>query len=959
MRQESMDTDVLIIGAGPTGLMLAGELRLGGTRVIVAERLAHPSGESRGLGFTARAMELFDQRGLLPRFRTTVEVSPRGHFGGVQFDYTVLPGAHFGARGIPQSRTEAMLQDWAAELGADIRRGHEFTGLDQDTDGVRVTLLGPDGPVTVRASYVVGCDGGRSAVRRAGGFAFPGTPPTRTMFLADVAGAGLHPRPLGERLPGGMVMSAPLGPDVYRIIVCEHGAPVRDRADEPTFPEVADAWQRITGEDIHGGTATWVSSFNDTTRQATEYRRGRVLLAGDAAHIHLPAGGQGMSTGIIDAVNLGWKLTARVQGWAPPGLLDSYHAERHPAGADLLVNTRAQGMIFLGGADAEPLRELLAGLLAHDDVQRHLAGLVSGLDVRYDAGAGQHPLLGRRLPPGLLRGAGGGPGTPQLLHPGQGLLLDRSEDPGLRDLASAWKDRVLTVPAELDPAADAEILAGAAALLVRPDGHVVWASGDGTEPDLALRRWFGEPATDAGERAMIRVVPQLHPRREPELTHRLARSLAVGPGAGPDPFDAWLAGRAAAHRFVVERIPFAALEGWSFRPGTGNLVHRTGRFFSVEGLRVTAGDGPVRRWEQPIIRQPEAGILGILTREFEGVPHFLMQAKMEPGNPNLLQLSPTVQATRSNYSRAHRGAPVRYLEHFTRPDRGRVLVDVLQSEHGSWFYRKVNRNMLVEAVGDVPVHEDFRWFTLGEIGALLRRDNVVNMDSRTVLACLPFGDRPEPALRRDAEIQSWIAVQRSSHDVSAERVPLASLRGWYRDDHVIARPDGRFLRVVAVSVQAGNREVATWSQPLIEPAGMGIAAFLFRRLGGVVHLLVSARVEAGFLDTVELGPTVQCVPANWELRPRPAFLDVVLAAGPERIVYDVVHSEEGGRFHNAESRYLFVEADDTEAPLDAPEGFQWLTPDQLRALTAHCHYVNVQARTLLAALTTGAVRLEG
>jgi len=469
----------------------------------------------------------------------------------------------------------------------------------------------------------------------------------------------------------------------------------------------------------------------------------------------------------------------------------------------------------------------------------------------------------------------------------------------------------------------------------------------------------------------------LRPRSEPGLARRLALSLAAepdrpglggsglgGPGLGGSglgfaEFDAWLAGRAAAHRFVVERIPFAALDGWSFRPGTGNLVHRTGRFFSVEGLRVTVGDGPVRRWEQPIIRQPEAGILGILTREFDGVPHFLMQAKMEPGNRNLLQLSPTVQATRSNYTGAHRGAPVRYLEYFTRPERGRILVDVLQSEHGSWFYRKANRNMLVEAVGEVPPHDDFRWLSLGQIGALLRRDNVVNMDSRTVLACLPPDDRQEPALRRDAEIRSWITVERSSHDVAAERVPLAGLRGWDRDDRVIGRPDGRYLRVVAVSVQAGNREVAAWSQPLIEPTGTGVTAFLFRRFGGVVHLLVSARVEAGFVDTIELGPTVQCVPGNWDHLPRPAFLDTVLAAGPGRIAYEAVHSEEGGRFLNAESRYLFVAADEDQAPLDPPPGFQWLTPDQLRALTAHGHYVNVQARTLLAVLNTGAARLDG
>jgi bifunctional hydroxylase/dehydrase len=488
----SVDTDVVIVGAGPTGLMLAGELRLCGARVVVTERLAEPTGQSRGLGFTARAMEVFDQRGLLPRFGE-LETSPRGHFGGVQFDYTVLEGAHFGARGIPQSHTEAVLEQWAAELGADIRRGWEFLDLAEDGDGLQITARTPEGDQRLRARYLVGCDGGHSAVRKAAGFDFPGTPPTRAMYLADVVGCELRPRFLGERLSGGMVMAAPLGDGVDRIIVCEHGAPVRERTDTPSFAEVADAWQRITGEDIHGGSASWVSSFSDATRQATEYRRGRVLLAGDAAHIHLPAGGQGLSTGVQDAANLGWKLAAVVQGWAPSGLLDTYHSERHPVGARLLTNTRAQGMVFLGGAEADPLRELFTELIEYDDVKRHLAGSVSGVDIRYDVGAGSHPLLGRRLARGTLRGAAGETSTTALLHSGQGVLLDLADDAAVRDVAAAWKDRVLTATAE--PLADT--FAGAAAVLVRPDGYVAWTAADADDLPAALHRWFGAPASDA------------------------------------------------------------------------------------------------------------------------------------------------------------------------------------------------------------------------------------------------------------------------------------------------------------------------------------------------------------------------------------------------------------------------------------------------------------------------------
>ncbi|MQS00567.1 monooxygenase, partial [Streptomyces sp. OF1] len=489
-----MDTDVIVVGAGPTGLMLAGELRLGGARVIVTELLEAPTGQSRGLGFTARAMETFDQRGLLPRFGD-LETSPLGHFGGVQFDYTALEDAHFGARGIPQSQTEAVLEQWATELGADIRRGWELRDLTDHGDGVRVTLATPEGEKHLTAAYLVGCDGGHSAVRRAAGFDFPGTPATRGMYLADVVGCGLKPRFLGEKLPNGMVMAAPLGEGVDRIIVCPHGTPARDRDQAVTFEEVAEAWRHITGEDISHGRAEWVSSFTDATRHVTEYRRGRVLLAGDAAHIHLPAGGQGLSTGVQDAANLGWKLAAEVTGRAPEGLLDTYHAERHPVGARLLSNTRAQGLVFLGGEEADPLRELFTELLTHDGVRRHLAGSVSHLDIHYPLPGGDHPLLGRRLPPRALRTAEGATTTTALLRHGHGVLLDLADDADLRRTAERWKDRVVAVTASADPAdTRTDPFTGTAAVLVRPDGYVAWTSTDDQPVTDALERWFGPAA---------------------------------------------------------------------------------------------------------------------------------------------------------------------------------------------------------------------------------------------------------------------------------------------------------------------------------------------------------------------------------------------------------------------------------------------------------------------------------
>ncbi|BFU42688.1 FAD-dependent monooxygenase [Krasilnikovia sp. MM14-A1004] len=491
-----MDAAVIVVGAGPAGLMLAGELRLGGVPVIVIDKLPRPTGESRGLGFTARTMEVFDQRGLLPRFGT-IETSPLGHFGGVPVDFSVLDGAHFGAKGIPQARTEQILSEWAVELGADLRRSWEFAGYTETGDGVEVLVRTPQGDVTLRAEYLVACDGGRSAVRRAAGFDFPGTPSTMEMFLADVRGCDLRPRPIGETLPGGMVMAGPLGDGIDRIIVCERDNPPGRRTAPPEFAEVADAWQRLTGESIHHGTPVWVSAFGDASRQVTEYRRGRVLIAGDAAHIHLPAGGQGLNVSVQDSVNLGWKLAAVARGHAPAELLDTYHTERHPVGQRLLLNTKAQGLLFLQGGIMQPLRDVLAELLVYDGVARHLAGMVSGLDIRYEVGPGDHPLLGRRMPHQDLVGETGKTSTTDLLHPARGVLLDLADDPALRAAAAGWGDRVDVVTATAHDGGPDGPLTGTDALLLRPDGHVAWAAvrdRAAGQVGAVLGRWFGPPA---------------------------------------------------------------------------------------------------------------------------------------------------------------------------------------------------------------------------------------------------------------------------------------------------------------------------------------------------------------------------------------------------------------------------------------------------------------------------------
>ncbi|MEY7974946.1 NDP-hexose 2,3-dehydratase family protein [Streptomyces pilosus] len=461
---------------------------------------------------------------------------------------------------------------------------------------------------------------------------------------------------------------------------------------------------------------------------------------------------------------------------------------------------------------------------------------------------------------------------------------------------------------------------------------------------------------------------------------RMAESaLAVeGVATGNREFRDWYAGRVREDVAEVRRIALAELSGWHSEPGTGNLVHDSGRFFSVEGLAAEYVDGGARGWEQPVIRQPEIGILGLVAREFGGVLHFLMQAKNEPGNHNGVQLSPTVQATRSNYSRVHRGASVPYLEFFQRPERHRVLADSLQSEQGSWFAGKRNRNIVVEVAEEFEAGESFRWLTLGQIHRLLAEDDVINMDARSVLACLPFGGAdasvPAPtavlrscadgtgAVHSTGEVLSWLAGLRAGSDLSVRRVPLDGVRGWKRTEESVAHEDGRFFRVIGVDVRAAGREVRQWTQPLIEPVAQGVVAFLVAEIGGVVHALVNARTQAGLVDKLELAPTVQCVPSNYAQLPRAPqlrFLDEVLGAPAERVLFDSRLSEEGGRFHHAVNRYLIVDWHGDHRIED--DTFRWVALHQLAGLLRHGHYLNIEARSLVACLHSlaGGVRATG
>ena len=457
------------------------------------------------------------------------------------------------------------------------------------------------------------------------------------------------------------------------------------------------------------------------------------------------------------------------------------------------------------------------------------------------------------------------------------------------------------------------------------------------------------------------------------------------PHRGMREVEEWFEEQRRTLRIAVRQIPFAELGGWGFSPDPVTLGHASGRFFTVEGLRVRTDCGPVRQWDQPILNQPEVGILGIMTCVFDGVRHFLMQAKVEPGNVNSVQLSPTVQATRSNYTRVHGGNAPPYLEYFRDRSRARVLVDELQSEQGARYLRKQNRNMIVEVEGNIPAGPRFCWMTLAQIKQLLKRPNVVNMDTRTVLACLPMlgrgllsSDRHEPTLtplligdlalgpfatdllgsvldsqrteHTSRELMHWLTELRATHEMRLEQRSLTELDGWIVTDREIAHPEGRHFSIIAVDVESGVREVSRWQQPLIAHSGFGLNSFLLQRRNGCLHFLVRAAMYPGNRQLFELGSTVSRSNADTHAgtAAAPPYLDLVYNAPPSWIRYDAIQSEEGGRFYQYQNRYTIVEAPEGE-PIDTTPHHRWMTLGQIEELLHH-GYMNVEARNLLACL---------
>lgn len=440
---------------------------------------------------------------------------------------------------------------------------------------------------------------------------------------------------------------------------------------------------------------------------------------------------------------------------------------------------------------------------------------------------------------------------------------------------------------------------------------------------------------------------------------------------------AWIERRNREVKVDVCQVPFAELSGWHFDGQTGDLRHNSGRFFSIVGADVYANTGAPRHWRQPLINQPEVGYLGIIAKEFNGVLHFLLQAKIEPGNVNCVQLSPTLQATRSNYMQVHGGRKPAYLAYFkdVRPEQ--IILDQLQSEQGARFYRKRNRNIIIRVDDDIEAGEDFRWLTLGQIKHLMSRDNTVNMDTRTVLSGLRIpgletsdggAEMPQISqwgrdlLESECRLSGLMTIDevlfrlsdlKSRYELITEKIPLKDVDEWCVTDCEIVRPDRLFFRVMGVRVTIENREVSSWCQPLVQPMQEGLCVLFARKIDGVLHFLLQAKVECGNFDVVELAPTIQCLTGPYKnpIGYVPEFLEAFQSGDCiERLLFDTKQSEEGGRFYHEQNRNVICLVNDA-IPVSPPERFFWLTLGQIKEFLRFNNYLNIQVRSLISSLS--------
>ena len=454
------------------------------------------------------------------------------------------------------------------------------------------------------------------------------------------------------------------------------------------------------------------------------------------------------------------------------------------------------------------------------------------------------------------------------------------------------------------------------------------------------------------------------------MNNSLEKSLVTleNPFNTTDEVLAWIKRRNREVTVKVESVSFAALKGWHFDGTTGDLQHDSGKFFSIVGLNVYTNTGSVSHWQQPIINQPEVGYLGIICKEFDGVLYFLVQAKIEPGNVNCVQLSPTLQATRSNYMQVHGGKKPAYLDYFRNVCADQIILDQLQSEQGARFLRKRNRNIIIKVESDIEPGEDFRWLTLAQIKCLMSHDNTVNMDTRTVLSGLRFAETKDgvselgqqlfmsescmTGARTIDGILHGLSELKSRYELVTDKIPLKDVDGWSVTDTEIVREDRRFFRVLGVNVEIANREVARWCQPIVQPMHEGLCVLFAKRIDGVLHFLLQAKVECGNFDVVEFAPTIQCLTGPYKnpIGYVPQFLAAFQSgACIDRVLFDTLQSEEGGRFYHEQNRNVICLVNET-IPEVPPENFFWLTLGQIKEFLRFNNYLNIQVRSLISAL---------